>query len=97
MMPCGEHRATDPDREHDAQRYETVYVIKRPGYEFALSVPTTHTTDVAEASARFHLRFRGAHQGRDVVLDLKALEDFYESLSHLMEYVNIERRKLQES
>ncbi len=93
MTPCAEHRDTDFDREHDAHRYEIVYVIKRPGYEFALSVPTTHATDVTDASARFHLRFQGAHRDREVVLDLKALEDFYESLSHLMEYINIERRK----
>jgi len=39
MTPCAEHRDTDFDREHDAHRYEIVYVIKRPGYEFALSVP----------------------------------------------------------
>jgi len=93
MTPCTAHRDTDFDREHEAHMYEIVYVIKRPGYEFALSVPTAHTADLSEASARFQLRFRGAHPEREVVLDLKDLEDFYESLSRLMDYVSIERQK----
>ncbi len=93
MTPCTEHRDTDFERAHDAHGYEIVYVIKRPGYEFALAVPTAHTADVSEASARFQLRFRGAHREREVVLDLKDLEDFYESLSRLMDYVRIERQK----
>jgi hypothetical protein len=93
MTPCAEHRDTDFDREHDAHMYEIVYVIKRPGYEFVLSVPAAHTTDLTDASARFQLRFRGPHREREVVLDLKALEDFYESLSCLMDYVSIERQK----
>jgi hypothetical protein len=93
MTRCAEHRDTDFDREHDAQMYEIVYVIKRPGYEFYLSVPTAHTSDMSDASARFQLRFRGSHREQEVVLDLKTLEDFYESLSGLMDYVNIERQK----
>ena len=82
----------DFDRERAANTYEIVYLIKRPGYEFVFSVPTAALSD---ASALFQLRFRKLHQEREVVLDLKALEDFYESLSRLMEYVSIERQKYQ--
>jgi hypothetical protein len=97
MTQCAEHLDTDFDRQRDANMYEIVYVIKRPGYEFVFSVPTAHTADVSDAPALFQLRFGKSHQGREVVLDLQTLEDFYESLSRLMEYVNIERQKSQQS
>ena len=93
MTQSPEHLDTDFDRERDANMYEIVYLIKRPGYEFVFSVPTTRIADLSDVSALFQLRFRKPHQEREVVLDLKALEDFYESLSRLMEYVNIERQK----
>ena len=86
MTQCTEHPDTDFDRERDANRYE-----------FVFSVPTAHTADVSDASALFQLRFRKPHQEQEVVLDLKALEDFYESLSRLMEYVSIERQKSPQS
>jgi hypothetical protein len=92
MPQSPEHLDTDFDRERAANTYEIVYLIKRPGYEFVFSVPTAALSD---ASALFQLRFRKLHQEREVVLDLKALEDFYESLSRLMEYVSIERQKYQ--
>ena len=97
MTQRAEHLDTDSDRERDANRYEIVYVIKRPRYEFVFSVPTAHTADVSAPPPLFHLRFRAPPQERGVVLDLKALEDFYESLSHLMEYINIERQKSSQS
>jgi hypothetical protein len=93
MTPSPEHLDTDFDRERDANMYQIVYLIKRPGYEFVLLVPTAHTADLSDAPAIFQLRFRKPHQEWEVVLDLNALEDFYESLSRLMEYVSIERQK----
>jgi hypothetical protein len=94
MTQSPEHPDTDSDRERDAQMYEIVYVIKRPGYEFVFSVPTIPSAGLSNVSGLFQLRFRKPHQDREIVLDLKALEDFYESLSRLMEYVNTERQKL---
>lgn len=91
------HLDTDFDRERNANMYEIVYVIKRPGYEFVFSVPTAHSADSSDASALFQLRFRKPHQECEVALDLKALEDFYESLSRLMEYVSTERQKSPQS
>ena len=97
MTQYAGHLGTDFDQERDANMYEIVYLIKRPGYEFVYSVPTAHTADGSDAPALFQLRFRQPHQEREVVLDLKALEDFYESLSRLMEYVSIERQKSPQS
>jgi hypothetical protein len=93
MTQCAEHLDADFDRDRDANTYEIVYMIKRPGYEFVFSVPTAHTAAVSAALPLFRLRFRTPPQEREVVLDLNALEDLYESLSRLMEYITIERQK----
>jgi hypothetical protein len=93
MTQSPEHFDTDFDREREANLYEIVYWIKRPEYEFAFSIPTAHPVNLGDASALFQLRFRKPHQERKVVFDLKVLEDFYESLSRLIEYINIERQK----
>jgi hypothetical protein len=93
MTQYAEQSDTHCNREPDAHMYEIVYVIKRPGYEFVFSVPTAHLADLNDVSPRLQLRFRTPHQEQEVVLDLKALEDFYEGLSRLMEYVNTERQK----
>ncbi len=93
MTQSYEHLDTDCGRGRDADMYQIVYMIKRPGYEFVLAVPTAPTADPSGAEALFQLRFRQLHQQREVVLDLKALEDFYDSLSRLMEYLSIERQK----
>jgi hypothetical protein len=93
MTQSPEHLDTDFYRERDADMYQIVYLIKRPAYEFVLSVPTAPAVDLSGAEALFQLRFRQLHQQREVVLDLKALEDFYDSLSRLMEYLSIERQK----
>jgi hypothetical protein len=84
---------TDSGREGEGHRYQVVYLAKRSGYEFVLSVPATHAAYRRSEQALFQARFQGQHQGQAVVLDLTALEDFYESLSRLMEYVSIERQK----
>jgi hypothetical protein len=97
MTESSKHLDTDFDRECDAKMHEIVYLIKRPGYEFAFSVPTAPLADLSHASPLFRLRFQMLPQGQEVVLDLKALEDFYESLTHLMEYVNTERQKYSQS
>jgi hypothetical protein len=93
MTRSPEHLDTDFDRERDAHVYQMVYLTRRPGYEFVFSVPTTHTAYPSGAQALLQVRFRKLPQGREFVLDLKALEDFYESLSRLMEYVSIERQR----
>jgi hypothetical protein len=93
MAQSSEHLDTDSNRERDANTYQVVYLIRRSGYEFVLSVPTVRAAYLSGAQARFQVRFRDPHQRQECVLDRKALEDFYESLCRLMEYVSIERQR----
>jgi len=93
MIRSPEHLDTDFDRERDANTYQMMYLVKRPGYEFVFSVPIMRIADLSGEQARFQIRFRGQHQGQEFVLSLEDLEDFYASLSHLIEYVRIEQQQ----
>jgi hypothetical protein len=97
MTPTPEHRDTDFDRERDPHRFQAVYLVKRPGYEFVYYSPTAPAAYLDGEQAFVRVRFPDRHQGQAHVLELEVLlevlEDFYESLSRLMEYLNIERQK----
>jgi hypothetical protein len=96
MARSPEHLDTDFDRERDANGYQIVYLSRRAGYEFVFSVPTARAAYLSGAQALLQVRFRKPPQGPEVVLTLQTLEDFYESLSRLMEYVSTERQKRQQ-
>jgi hypothetical protein len=93
MTPTPEHRDTDFDRERDPNKFQVVYLVKRPGYEFVYYSPTAPAAYLGGEQAFVQMHFPGRHQGQAHVLELEVLEDFYESLSRLMEYLNIERQK----
>jgi hypothetical protein len=93
MTPSPEHPDPDFDRERDASTHQLVYLVRRPGYEFVLSVPTTQVAHLSGEQARFQARFREQHQGQEFALSLEALEDFYESLSRLIAYVHLEQQR----
>ncbi len=88
-----EHLDTDFNRERDADMFQVVYLVKRSGYELAFSIPTTHPDYLSGAQAFAQIRFWDRRQGEALVLELKVLEDFYESLSRLMDYVHMEQQR----
>jgi hypothetical protein len=93
MTRSSEPLDSDFDRVRDASAHQIVYLVRRPGYEFVLSIATTRVTNPSGEQARFQARFGDQHQGQEFVLTLEVLEDFYESLSRLMEYVRIEQQQ----
>jgi hypothetical protein len=95
MTRSPEHLDTDFDRERDANVNQIVYFTRRPSYELVFSVPSKRAPYLSGAQALLQVRFRKLSQGQEFVLDLKTVEDFYESLSHLMEYLSIEQQKHQ--
>ena len=92
MTQSPEHLDTDFDREGDGNTHQVVYLVRRPNYEFVFSIPTSRIAYLSGEQARFQIRFRDRHQGQEFVLSLEALEDFYENLSRLIEYVRIEQQ-----
>lgn len=93
MTPTPEHRDPDFHREHDPSRFQIVYLVKRPSYEFVYYSPTAPAAYLSGEQAFVQMRFQDRHRGQAHVLELEVLEDLYESLSRLMEYLNIERQK----
>jgi hypothetical protein len=93
MTPTPEHRDPDFHREHDPSRFQVVYLVKRPSYEFVYHSPTAPAAYLSGEQAFVQMRFQDRHRGQAHVLELEVLEDLYESLSRLMEYLNIERQK----
>jgi hypothetical protein len=85
----------DPDlgQEHEEQDYHIVYLAKRRTYTFAFLVSKMPLPSSGKHRAFFQVRFRDQRPTRDLTLDLDTLMDFHESLSRLMDYVQIERQK----
>jgi hypothetical protein len=86
---------TDPDWDWEANdpAYQVRYLVKRPAYEFILAVPTDHPLFRSADSAFFQVRFKDRCQPHCLVLNRQELEDFYQSLGQLIEYIRIERAR----
>lgn len=94
MSLSPEHPQNDVEWERIEQTHQVVYLVKRAAYEFAFRVPKTRVGFLGAARAFFHVRFtKETRQPQSVVLSLEELEDFYDGLSGLMEYLRYERER----
>jgi hypothetical protein len=93
MTQTPQHLDPDFNRERDADTLQVVCLVKRSGYEFAFAVPTRQAAFLRGERAFLQVRFRDRHPSQAFVLTGDVLEDFYESLSRLIEYIHIERQK----
>jgi hypothetical protein len=92
-----ENLGTDFDWEHITTTHEIMYLVKRASYEFLFAVPKKGASIPREERPLFQVRFRDQCQLPGFVLDIEEMEDFYEGLSRLMEYVQAEQTKRQEN
>jgi hypothetical protein len=86
---------TDDSQEQELQPYHVVYLVKRPAYEFIFAIPKTPPPFSGGKKPFFQVYFHPHRNYQGVVLQLDELQDFYDSLSHLMEYLQIERQRCQ--
>src|SRR5687768_13016199 len=77
MTPTPEHRDPDFHREHDPSRFQVVYLVKRPSYEFVYYSPTAPAAYLSGEQAFVQMRFQDRHRGQAHVLELEVLEDLY--------------------
>jgi hypothetical protein len=73
--------------------YQVMYLVKRPSYEFVYAIPTGHPIFRSVERAFFHVRFKDRPQTGSFVLNLEELEDFYDGLRQLVEYIRTECEK----
>jgi hypothetical protein len=74
------------------EAYQVMYLARSPSYEFSFAIPEDHPLFLSADRALFQIRFKDQRQ-HDFVLNLDELEDFYEGLSQLVEYIKAEREK----
>lgn len=91
------NRGSKPHHVPGHQRHEAspmgdvIYLIKRPGYAFMLRRPTTPSRSVNEAKGSWHIHFCDRHGRQAGILDLEGLQDLYDNLGQLLEYLHTER------
>ena len=86
-----EHPQGDLDWQQIEKTHDIVYLATRAAYTFAFAVPKTAATLAGGARAFLQVRFTDREPRQTVELSPEVLEDFYTSLSQLMEYIWTER------
>jgi hypothetical protein len=93
MTLSPENVDTEFDLDRLRETHEIMYVVKRPAYEFCFAVPRNQANRVGEEGPLLHVRFKDQAQMPGLVLEIGQMEDFFEGLSRLMEYVRAEQAK----
>jgi hypothetical protein len=84
------------DRERRIDIHEIMYLVKRPLYDFCLTVPRMGATGQGNGRPLLQVRFKDQCLKPDFVLEIDEMEDFFEDLCQLMEYVRAEKVRRQE-
>jgi hypothetical protein len=96
MTLCPENVDMQFDWDRMLETHEIIYVVKRPFYEFCFAVPRERATRLHQERPRLLIRFKDQCQMLGLVLEIGQIEDFFEGLSRLMEYVRAEEARRQE-
>src|ERR687888_342123 len=77
--------------EHLEDSHHVVYLVKRPAYAFVFALPRIPSPTLGAELAFFWIRLMETHQRCDIALGLGELEDLYNDLHLLMDYMRQER------
>lgn len=91
MSQCPKSLDDHMERKRDALVGDVVYFVRRPQYEFALTIAKTHSDGLKRGQLAFQIRFREPSVRQESILGFADLQDFYQSLCQMMDYVYIER------
>jgi hypothetical protein len=78
------------------ETHEIMYLVKRSSYEFSCAVPRKQVAQLSEECPLLQVRFKEQCQIAGLVLKIEEMEDFFDGLSRLMEYVRAEEARRQE-
>jgi hypothetical protein len=96
MRSSPENVNTEYDWGRIMETHEIMYLVKRSSYEFCLVVPRRQVTHPSEGRPLLQVRFKEQCQTSGLVLKIEEMEDFFDGLSRLMEYVRAEEDRRQE-
>jgi hypothetical protein len=96
MRSSHENVDTKYDWGRIRETHEMIYLVKQSSYEFCLAVPRRQVTHLSEGRPLLQVRFKEQCQMPGLVLKIEEMEDFFDGLSRLMEYVRDEETRRQE-
>jgi hypothetical protein len=96
MRSSHENVDTEYDGGHIMETHEIMHLVKRLSYEFCFAVPRRQVPHLREERPLLQVRFKEQYQMPGLVLKIEEMEDFFDGLSHLMEYVRAEEARRQE-
>jgi hypothetical protein len=96
MRSSSENVGTEYDWGHIMESHENVYIVKRPSYEFCFAMPRRQAAQLSMERPLLQVYFKGQCQIFELILEIDGVEDFFDGLSRLMEYVHAEEARRQE-
>jgi hypothetical protein len=73
--------------------HEIVYLVKRPLYEFCFAIPKSQAIFESNGGPLLQVRFSGQSQLHALILKMGEMEDFFDGLCRLMDYIHAEVAK----
>jgi hypothetical protein len=95
MRPSPKNVDTEYDWSRIMETHEIMYLVKRSSYEFCFAVPRRQAAHLSEGEPLLQVRFKEQYQLSSLVLEVDEMEDLFEGLSRLMEYVRAEEARRQ--
>jgi hypothetical protein len=96
MRSSSENVGTEYDWRHIMESHEIMYIVKRPSYEFCFAMPRRQAAQLSAGRPLLQVHFKGQCQIFELILEIDEVEDFFDGLSRLMEYVHAEEARRQE-
>lgn len=96
MSSSSEHVDSEYDWSRIMDTHEIMYLVKRSSYEFCFAVPRREVTHLSEERPLLQVRFKEQCQTPNLVLEIEEMEDLFDGLSRLIEYVRAEEARRQE-
>jgi hypothetical protein len=95
MRSSPENVDTEYDWRHIMETHEIMCLVKHSLYEFCFAVPRSQVGHLSEERPLLRMRFKEQCQMPGLVLKVEEMEDFFDGLNCLMEYIRDEeiRRK----
>jgi hypothetical protein len=96
MALSAEKVNTEINRERLIEIHEIMYLVKRPLYDLCLTVPRMGATEQDNGRPLLQVRFKEQCLIPDLILEIGELNDFFEGLCQLMQYVRAEKVRRRE-
>jgi hypothetical protein len=89
------HESDDQPRGHDTR--DVMCLVKRHAYELTFAIPHTPQTQTYRPQPHVYVRVKAPAQAAGFVLDLPDVEQLYEDLLQMLDYLQRERRRTEVS